>query len=199
MLEESHALRQTSLRLLLLAMAFEVVIAILEGVIGALEGSVALLGDAGHNLSHLIAFGLAWIGVYVSKRPPNSSYTWGFQRTDVLAGFCSSLLLIGMSGAVFFGAVIRLFHPADPAPGPLVVVSIVDLTVDLGFAWLFARRSSLLAMKTSFWHLVGDAAASLAVLFAGVVIFFTGWHVVDPLAAGIIALIMCRQGMRLIS
>lgn len=198
MLEEGRILRETSLRLLFFAMALDIIIAILECITGLLTGSVALLGDAGNNFSHLVVFGLAWVGIYVAKHPPNASYTWGLQRAEVLASFCSALLLIGMSGGIFLGAAFRIFHPVEMIPGPLVVISFLDLTVDSGLAWLFARRSSSLAMRVTFWHLVGDAAASFAVLSAGAIIFFTGWDMIDPLAAGIIALIMCVPAIRLL-
>jgi cobalt-zinc-cadmium efflux system protein len=158
-----------------------------EFTYGVLANSVALMADAGHNLSDVLGLAIAWIASVLSKRAPSTRYTYGLGGSSILAALFNAMLLLVAVGAIAWEAVLRLFHPEPVASGTIMIVATVGILVNGVTAWLFASgRKGDLNIRGAFLHMVADAAVSAGVVIAGLVILYTGWFWLDPLTSLVI-------------
>jgi cobalt-zinc-cadmium efflux system protein len=158
-----------------------------EFVYGLLANSVALIADAGHNLSDVLGLVIAWIASALSKQAPSSRYTYGLGRSSILAALVNAALLLVAVGAIAWEAVLRLFHPEPVASGTVMIVAAVGIFVNGVTAWLFASgRKGDLNIRGAFLHMVADAAVSAGVVVAGLAMLYTGWLWLDPVTSLVI-------------
>lgn len=149
--------------------------------------SLALLTDAGHNLSDVAALSLAWAAAKLAAARPSAQFTYGYQKTTVLAALANSLLLFAACGGIAREAVLRLAEPAAIHAGEVTAVALLGIVVNAGTALLFFRdRHSDLNASGAFTHLAADAAVSAGVAVSGVVIAWTGILWIDPAASFVI-------------
>lgn len=155
-------------------------IVIIETVFGLLSGSMALLADAGHNLSDVLGLVVAWGGAVMAKRRASSRFTYGLKKGSILAALINALTLMIAVGAISAEAIRRLFNP-EPAHAPTIIwVAALAIVVNLATALLFARgRKRDLSVRAAYQHMAADAAVSAGVVFAGFVILWTGQAWVD--------------------
>src|SRR5215510_1124199 len=170
-----------------------------EVVVGLVVGSLALLADAGHMLTDAGAIALALVAMRLADRPAAGAYTYGLKRAEILSAQVNGLTLAVL--VVFFGVegVRRLIDPPEVPGGPLAVVAVIGILVNLAAARLIARadRRSL-NIAGAFWHIVTDLFAFVATLVAGLVIWFTGWTRADAVAALVVAALMAVAAYRLL-
>jgi len=158
-----------------------------EFVYGVLANSVALMADAGHNLSDVLGLVIAWIASVLTRRAPSSRYTYGLGGSSILAALFNAVLLLLAVGAIAWEAVLRLFHPEPVASGTVMIVAAVGIAVNGVTAALFASgRKGDLNIRGAFLHMIADAAVSAGVVVAGLVILYTGWFWLDPLTSLVI-------------
>jgi cobalt-zinc-cadmium efflux system protein len=158
-----------------------------EFVYGLLANSVALIADAGHNLSDVLGLVIAWIASALSKQAPSSRYTYGLGRSSILAALVNAALLLVAVGAIAWEAVLRLFHPEPVASGTVMIVAAVGIFVNGVTAWLFASgRKGDLNIRGAFLHMVADAAVSAGVVVAGLAMLYIGWLWLDPVTSLVI-------------
>ena len=145
-------------------------IVILETVFGLIAGSMALLADAGHNLSDVLSLVVAWAGAKMARRSPSPRFTYGLKKGSILAALINALLLMIAVGAIAAEAIRRLLNP-EPAHAPTMIwVAAVAIVVNLATALLFARgRKRDINVRAAYQHMAADAAVSAAVVFAGFV------------------------------
>jgi cobalt-zinc-cadmium efflux system protein len=154
---------------------------------GVLANSVALIADAGHNLSDVLGLVVAWIASVLTRRAPSSRYTYGLGGSSILAALFNAVLLLVAVGAIAWEAVLRLFQPEPVASGIVMIVAAVGIIVNGVTAALFASgRKGDLNIRGAFLHMLADAAVSAGVVVAGLVILYTGWLWLDPLASLVI-------------
>ena len=162
-----------------------------EAVAGFLTGSLALLADAGHNLSDVLALGLALGAVWLAGRPATPRRSFGFMRAEILAALLNAFSIVAIALVIFVEAARRFADPPDVPGGWLIVVAGVGLLVNAaGAGVVFRRGGEDVNMRASFLHLAGDAAGSLGVIVAGVVILTTGWLYADPLVSVLIGFLI---------
>ncbi len=162
-----------------------------EGVYGWLSGSLALLADAGHNLSDVAGLVLAWGAALAGGLRPTHRRTYGWMRASILAALANALLLIFAMGALAFEAVQRLQAPEPVAGGTVIVVAAVGVLVNGLTAWLFMAGSQTdLNIRGAFLHMAGDALVSLGVVAAGLLYLQFGWGWLDPLVSLAIAVVI---------
>jgi cobalt-zinc-cadmium efflux system protein len=149
------------------------------------------MADAGHNLSDVLGLMLAWGAAILAKRLPNQRYTYGLRSTSMLAALFNAMLLMVACGGIAFEAVQQLAHP-EPVGGLTVsVVAGVGILVNGFSAWLFMSGSKDdINIRGAYLHLAADAAISLGVLVAGVIVRFSGWNWVDPAVSMVIVAII---------
>lgn len=159
---------------------------------GVVADSLALIADAGHNLSDVMSLVLAWLALRLARRDPTPHRTYGYRRGTILSSLVSSILLLVAMGAIGWEALLRLREPAPVAGGIMAAVAAAGVVVNGVTAWLFAAgRHGDLNVRTAFMHMVADAAVSVGVVLGGIGVLATGWLWLDPaISLAIVAVIV---------
>jgi cobalt-zinc-cadmium efflux system protein len=158
---------------------------------GIVSGSMALIADAGHNLSDVLALLLAWGANTLAARPPSERYTYGLKSSSILAAIANAALLWLALGAILVETIRRLADPAPVEGGTMILVAAFGIVINGFSAWLFARgRKSDLNVRAAFLHLVGDAAVSAGVVVAGFAVMQTGMALIDPVTSMVICAVI---------
>lgn len=166
---------------------------------GIISGSLALVADAGHMLSDFGSLVLAWLGFRIARRPADARRTFGFSRFSVLAAFVNGLALLAVAGWIIIEAAVRLFSPSPVLAGPLLMVAIAGLAVNvLAFAVLHGADRDNLNMRGALMHVIGDLLGSVAAIAAACIILTTGWTPADPILSVLVALLILRTSIPLI-
>ena len=154
-------------------------------------GSLSLLADAGHNLSDVVALGVAAGAVLLARRPATPNRSFGFQRAEILAALVNAVSLIVIAIIVFVGAARRFADPPDVPGGWLIAVASVGLLINvIGAVAVFRPGGHDLNLRAAYIHLVGDALGSIGVIVTGIVIVTTGWRYADPLVGVLIGIFL---------
>ena len=162
-----------------------------ETVYGFLANSMALLADAGHNLSDVLGLVVAWAGATMAKRAASPRFTYGLKKAPILAALANSLFLLVAVGAIGAEAIRRLFHPSTTEGETVIVVAVVGIAINSATAMLFSRgRDHDINIRGAYLHMASDAAVSAAVVFAGFVILWTGQRWVDPVMSLAVAVVI---------
>jgi cobalt-zinc-cadmium efflux system protein len=158
---------------------------------GILTNSVALLADAGHVLTDVIALALSWYGVAQARRPATRRMTFGYHRIGVLIAVLNASTIIAVAAFILYEAIRRMGAPPEVRSIPMMIVAAAGLAVNLFVAlWLREERGENLNVRSAFWHAAGDALASVGVIIGGVIITLTGLNIVDPIIGAVIGLII---------
>ncbi len=178
-------------RAFFLAITLNIAFVVIEFTYGFIAHSTALLADAGHNLSDVLALILAWGAALLSRKQPSGRYTYGLRSTSILAALINAMLLLVACGAIAWEAVRRLSEPLEVAGVPMTVVAAIGIVINGLSAWLFmAGSKDDLNIRGAFLHMAADAAVSLGVVVAGLVIIFTGWRWPDPVISLVIVAVI---------
>lgn len=161
-----------------------------EAVAGILSGSLALLADAGHNISDVLGLSLSWGAAVLSRRQPSSRFTYGLRRSSILAALGNATILLVVTGGIAWEAISRITHPMPVASGIVIVVAAVGIFVNGGTALLFASDGGDLNVKSAFLHLAADALVTGGVVVAGIAIWLTGWTRLDPLVSLVVSAVI---------
>ena len=174
-----------------IGIALNLTFVLVEATYGLLAGSMALLADAGHNLSDVLGLVLAWAGASLVKRSPNARFSYGLKKSSILAALLNALLLLVATGAIIAEAIRRLASPEATDGNIVMGVAAVGILVNGATAWLFARgRHHDINIRGAFLHMVADAAVSVGVVIAGFLILQTGKLWIDPITSLIVAAII---------
>ena len=162
-----------------------------EAFYGLWSGSMALLADAGHNLSDVLGLLLAWGAATLSKRGPSANFTFGLRRSSILSALFNAVFLLIAIGAIALEAIRRLGDPQPVAGGTVMAVAAVGILVNGITAWLFARGGKHdLNIRSAYLHMAADAAVSAAVVVSGLLIMRTGWLWLDPVTSLIVVAVI---------
>ena len=187
-------------RSLLLALGLTSVYLVVEVVGGILTGSLALLADAGHMLTDVAGLGLAVFAITYAQRPPTARHTYGYYRAEILAALVNGALLFAVAGYILIEAWRRFQDPPSVQSGPMILIALIGLGVNLASAWLLRQGAGeSLNVRGAYLEVISDMVGSLGVLVAGVIIYFTGWPYADPLFSVAIGLFIIPRTWRLIS
>ena len=173
---------------------------------GILTNSIALLADAGHVLTDVIALTLSWYGVVQARRAATQRMTFGYHRIGVLIAVLNASTIIAVAAFILYEALRRLGKPPEVHSVPMMIVAAAGLIVNIFVAfWLRGEREGNLNVRSAFWHAAGDALASVGVIIGGIIIAFTGFNIVDPIIGAVIGLIIVgaawgilRDGLRVL-
>jgi cobalt-zinc-cadmium efflux system protein len=172
---------------------------IAEIIGGLLANSLALLSDAGHMLTDILALCLSLVAMRFAQKPPTPSKTFGFYRLEILAAFFNGMLLLLISLYIFYEAYHRLIDPREIKGLFMLLVASIGLLAN-GVGIVILRKSALknLNVRSAFFHLVGDAISSGGVIIGGVVIIYTGWYMVDSIIGIFIGVLILRGAYSLV-
>lgn len=152
----------------------------IEAAAGLIYGSMALIADAGHNLSDVLALALAWIASIAARQPASGRFTYGYKSSTILAALANALLLAVAIGAILFETLHRMANPAEPQGLAMAAVAGVGIAINGFTAFLFMKGQGDLNIRGAYLHMAADALVSLGVVLAGLAILATGWAWVDP-------------------
>lgn len=178
-------------RAFLIGTSLNIGFVIVEACFGAIAHSLALLADAGHNLSDVLGLLLAWAASYLIQRPPNHKYTYGLRRSSILVALLNAMLLLLTMGGIAWEAIRRLQDPSPIAGNTLIWVAGIGVVINTLTALLFlSGRERDLNIRGAFLHMAADALVSLGVVLAGITILLTGWLWFDPVISLIIVVVI---------
>jgi cobalt-zinc-cadmium efflux system protein len=198
-------LRHTDSNVINLGNAFKTGIAInilfivIEIIYGFLANSMALVSDAGHNLSDVLALVFSWIAVILSQRKPNLKFTYGFRRSTILIAMLNTLLLLVAVGFIIRETVLRIGKPEDINSRSVIIIATIGIAVNGFTAWLFMKdKKHDLNIRSAFVHFIADALVSLGVVVAGIIIALTGIEWIDSLVSFIIVAVILYSSYHLL-
>jgi cobalt-zinc-cadmium efflux system protein len=164
---------------------------LIEGVYGLISGSMALVADAGHNLSDVLGLIIAWGATILGKRNANERFTYGFKSSSILAALINAALLLVAVGAITLETVQRFFTPEPINSGTMIIVAAIGILINAGTAMLFMRgRHDDLNIRGAYLHMAADALVSVGVVIAGLLIMVTGRLWIDPLTSLVIVIVI---------
>lgn len=186
----SQAAQKTTSRLAL-ALFITLAFVLVEAGAGLFANSLALLTDAAHNLTDVLALALTWYAVRLTLQPANSQKTYGYHRAGILVALLNSTTLVIISLGIFYDAYRRFLSPPEVKAGVMVGVGLVAVAVNAITAWLVQRGSEHdLNLRSAFVHLMSDVASTIGAVIAGAIIYFTGANWLDPLASVLIGVLI---------
>ncbi len=166
---------------------------------GVSVNSLALIGDAWHNITDVLALGVTWLAVRLMRRPPDALRSFGYHRAGILAALGNSVLLGVVTLQLFLEAFQRLRHPSPAVGGAVImVVAAVGVVLNGTVAWILHRTGADLNLRGAFLHMLGDALVSLAVVGAGACLLLTGWSWPDAAAGLVVGVYILIEAWRIV-
>src|SRR5688572_27444864 len=162
-----------------------------EIIAGIWGNSLALLTDAAHNFTDVIALGLSWYALRLASQPALAGKTFGYHRAGILAALVNSTTLVLIALGIFYEAYQRFMNPPEVNTSILIGVGTIAFLINLGTASLVKEGSEHdLNLRSAFLHLMGDVLSTLGAVIAGVIILFTDWNWLDPLVSVLIGVLI---------
>jgi cobalt-zinc-cadmium efflux system protein len=185
-----EAARKTTSRLAL-SLALTLAFVFIEAIAGIIGNSLALLTDAAHNLTDVIALGLSWFAIRLTTQPANGRKTYGYHRAGILVALVNSTTLVVISLGIFYEAYRRFTNPPEVESGILIAVGVIAVVINLVTALLVRKGSENdLNLRSAFLHLMGDVLSTIGAVLAGIIIYFTNANWLDPLVSVLIGILI---------
>lgn len=175
-----------------------VLFVLIQFAAGMQSGSLALLSDAGHNLTDALALALAMFGVYLQAKPADESRTFGYHRGGVLAAFVNAISLVGLSIFLFYESYERLRAPRAVDEHIMIVTAGLGILLNVGIIVGLRRHESDINIRAASIHMLGDALGSVAIILGAVAIHYTGWLAIDPILSILIAALIVWSAIDII-
>ncbi|MDP5272601.1 cation diffusion facilitator family transporter [Chengkuizengella axinellae] len=174
---------------------------IVEIIGGIWSNSLALLSDSAHMISDVFALGLSMTAIYLATRPPNSKYTFGFLRFEIVASFLNGLALAVIAIGIFIEGIRRFINPEPINFQLMLIIAIIGFIVNVVLTFILSRsikEEENLNVQSALWHFIGDLLSSLGVIVSAILIYFTGLVFFDPLISLVIGGIIFTGGAKII-
>jgi cobalt-zinc-cadmium efflux system protein len=182
-----------------IGIAINIIFVTIEALSGYLSNSMALIADAGHNLSDVLALVFSWMAIKLSQRKPTLKFTYGFRRSTILIALLNTILLLAAVAFIIFETIVRLSRTTDINATSVMIVASVGIVVNAFTAWLFLKEKNHdLNVRSAFIHFLADALVSLGVVVAGVIIAFTGIQWIDSMVSFVIVVVILYSSYHLL-
>lgn len=190
--QHSHAINAESLnKAFIIGIVLNLVFVVIEFAAGFWFDSLALLSDAGHNLSDVVSLVLALLAFRLAKVKANERYTYGYKKSTILVSLLNAVILLVAVGAIVIESIHKLNNPAVVPGGAIAWVAGVGVLINAFTAFLFMKdKEKDLNVKGAYLHMAADALVSVGVLVAGIVISRTDWYIIDPIIGLIVAVVI---------
>lgn len=190
--QHSHAINAESLnKAFIIGIVLNLAFVVIEFAAGFWFDSLALLSDAGHNLSDVVSLVLALLAFRLAKVKANERYTYGYKKSTILVSLLNAVILLVAVGAIVIESIHKLNNPAVVPGGAIAWVAGVGVLINAFTAFLFMKdKEKDLNVKGAYLHMAADALVSVGVLVAGIVISRTGWYIIDPIIGLIVAVVI---------
>lgn len=190
--QHSHTINAESLnKAFIIGIVLNLAFVVIEFAAGFWFDSLALLSDAGHNLSDVVSLVLALLAFRLAKVKANERYTYGYKKSTILVSLLNAVILLVAVGAIVIESIHKLSNPAVVPGGAIAWVAGVGVLINAFTAFLFMKdKEKDLNVKGAYLHMVADALVSVGVLVAGIIISRTGWYIIDPIIGLIVAVVI---------
>lgn len=190
--QHSHTINAESLnKAFIIGIVLNLAFVVIEFAAGFWFDSLALLSDAGHNLSDVVSLVLALLAFRLAKVKANERYTYGYKKSTILVSLLNAVILLVAVGAIVIESIHKLSNPAVVPGGAIAWVAGVGVLINAFTAFLFMKdKEKDLNVKGVYLHMAADALVSVGVLVAGIVISRTGWYIIDPIIGLIVAVVI---------
>lgn len=190
--QHSHTINAESLnKAFIIGIVLNLAFVVIEFAAGFWFDSLALLSDAGHNLSDVVSLVLALLAFRLAKVKANERYTYGYKKSTILVSLLNAVILLVAVGAIVIESIHKLSNPAVVPGGAIAWVAGVGVLINAFTAFLFMKdKEKDLNVKGAYLHMAADALVSVGVLVAGIVISRTDWYIIDPIIGLIVAVVI---------
>lgn len=174
---------------------------IVEIIGGLLSNSLALLSDSAHMLSDVLALGLSMTAIYLATKNPTKKFTFGFLRFEIIAAFLNGLALAIIAIGIFIEGIKRMIEPREIDLPLMLTISTIGLIVNIILTYILSKsmkEEENLNIKSALWHFIGDLLNSIGVIFSALLIYFTGFTLIDPLISIVIGSVIFIGGAKII-
>ena len=176
--------RSVEKRKLILSLSITAVVMIVELIGGFVTHSIALISDAGHMFTHCFAIAISLVAIVIAQKPPCHHRTFGLYRAEILAAFINGLFLLLVVGVILYEAVQRIIHPEEILALHMLLIALIGLATNVTSIFiLHGSHKDDLNVRSVFYHMIADAASSVGIVMAAIVISYTGWNILDPLVS----------------
>jgi cobalt-zinc-cadmium efflux system protein len=197
---EHGDLRLQSKSRLLLVLALTGAYMLVEVAVGLYSGSLALLADAGHMLSDVAALVFALLAIWFASRKANPVKSYGYYRSEILAGLINGVILTGVSLGILWEAYRRFNSPPEVLGTPVLVVAVIGLVINIVSAKLLSKSAAhSLNVKAAYMEVIADLLATIGVIISSVIIMFSNWYMADPIVSGLIGLMILPRTWMLLT
>jgi cobalt-zinc-cadmium efflux system protein len=193
--EHQHDIPESNLKL---AVGITSLFMLVEIAGGYLSGSLSLLSDAAHMFSHVFSLLLSWYALRLSRKIPTETKTFGFHRTEIFAAFINGSSLVAVAALILYNAYIRISQPVEIESGLMFIIAVMGLIVNLIVMFKLQGHRDL-NIRSAYVHVLWDTISSVAVISAAVIIYFTGIYMVDTAISLIIAILILKTSIELVS
>lgn len=198
--EHNHIVTANNERRIRFVFIFTAGYALIQAVGGWLSGSLALIADSGHMVSDAAALLLALVAYRIARQPADETRTYGFHRVRVLAALANGAMLLLLVAWITWEAIQRINSPTEVLAGPMLIVAIIGLLVNLAGTWiLWSGNRSDSNLRGALLHMMGDLLGSVGTIGAAIGIMFTGWVILDSLLSVLVAALVVRSAWKLIA
>lgn len=174
-----------------IGVGLNVVFIIIEAIAGFSASSLALLADAGHNLSDVLGLLISWLALWLSQKQPTKNRTYGYKSSSILAALANAVILLIAIGGIVVEAIQRFADPQPVAGWTVIIVAAVGVVINGLTAWLFVKdQKDDLNIRGAFLHMSADAGVSVGVVIAGFISLATSWQWLDPAVSLLIAIVI---------
>ncbi len=171
--------------------ALNIIYIVVEVIFGLLVSSMALIADAGHNLSDVLGLLLAWGATFLARTLPTKKRTYGLRKSTILAALFNALILLIAVGAISIEAIRRLITPQQVQGSTMMIVAGIGVLINAVTAYLFVKgKEKDINIRGAYLHMAADAGVSAGVVIAGLLISLTGWLWLDPVISVVIVLVI---------
>lgn len=194
--------RNSNRKALSISLIITTVIMALEFFGGLITNSLALISDAGHMLSDAGSLALSLTALYLAAKPSSPTKTYGFYRFEILAALINGVALFVIAGYIMWEAYGRLLEPPLVNSPYMIGIAVVGLLANLLSAWMLHSHGDIkdnINLRSAYLHILGDALGSVGAIAAGVVIYYFGWYVADPVISVVVALLILRSAWSVIN
>jgi cobalt-zinc-cadmium efflux system protein len=182
-----------------IGISLNIIFVIAEAAFGFFSNSMALVADAGHNLSDVLALVFSWIAVILSQRKPTLKFTYGFRRSTILIALLNTVLLLAAVAFIVWETIERIGNPVEINSKSVIIVAAIGIVVNGFTAWLFMKgKKHDLNIRSAFIHFIADALVSLGVVIAGVIMAFTGITWIDSIMSFTIVAVILYSSYHLL-
>ncbi|KKM27115.1 hypothetical protein LCGC14_1577970 [marine sediment metagenome] len=179
-----YQFRSIQKKKLILSLIITTIVMVVEIIGGFLTNSIALISDAGHMFTHAFAISLSLLAIFIARKPACHHKTFGLYRAEVLAAFINGLFLLPIVGLIMYEAVLRFLYPKSVIGFYMLIVAFIGLAVNItSILILHGSQNTSLNVRSVFYHMIADAASSIGIIIAAIIIIYTDFIILDPIVS----------------